>query len=38
MFVSETWFLIIRKEYILRAFNGSVRRKFNCNREEVMEK
>jgi len=37
MFVSETWFLKIRKEYILRAFNNSARRKFNSNREEVMQ-
>jgi len=35
--MSETWFLILRKEYILRAFNNIVRRMFNCNMEEVME-
>ena len=38
LFVPETWFLILRLEYILRAFNNSVRSKLNSNGEEVMER
>jgi len=35
-FVLETWFLILRKEHRLRAFNNSVMWKLGPNREEVM--
>jgi len=38
LFVFETWFLILRKECILREFNNSVVRMLNSNREEVMER
>ena len=38
LFVSETWFLILRNEYWLRAFNNVVVRKLNSISEEVMER
>jgi hypothetical protein len=39
LFVSETWFLILRKEYILRAsFSNSAIKKLNSNSEELMER
>jgi hypothetical protein len=37
LFVFVTLFLILFREYRLRAFNNSVIRKLNCNRDEVME-
>jgi len=35
--VFETWLLILRKEYWLRAFKNIVVRKLNSNSEEIME-
>ena len=37
LFVFQTWFLILRKEYILREFNNSAMRKLDSDRDEVME-
>ena len=37
LFVFESWFLNLWKEYGLSAFNSSVIRKLNLNRDEVME-
>ena len=37
LFVFVTLFLILWEEYRLSAFNSSVIRKLNCNRDEVME-
>ena len=36
--MSETWFLILRKEYRLRAINVSVIRKLNRNGDGVLER
>jgi hypothetical protein len=38
LFVIETWFVLLRKECILREFSNSVMRKLDCNRDEVMER
>jgi hypothetical protein len=38
VFVSKTWFLVLRKENILGAFNNSVMRRLNSSREEVTGK
>jgi len=38
VFEFETWFLVLRKEYRVGAFNNSVTRKLNSNRDEVMER
>ena len=37
LFLFETWFLILREECRLRAFNDSVIRKLNPSRDEVKE-
>jgi hypothetical protein len=38
LFVSETWFFILRNECTLRAFDNVVMRKLNSVSEEVMER
>ena len=37
LFVFETWFLILWKEYRLRAYNSSVIRTLNYNKDNVTE-
>ena len=38
LFVFESWFLMLWKEYRLSAINNSVIRKLKLNRDEVMER
>jgi hypothetical protein len=38
LFVTETWFLMLRNECTLRAFDNVVMRKLNSVSEEVMER